>query len=252
MNEMTLVVGMARSGVAAAMLLAAQGKRVRLSDNKTREQLEEALKPLEKIEGIEYRLGEKAEDLLENVDQVVISPGIPIDHPVAQAARAKGIELIGELELASRLGKGKLYAITGTNGKTTTTTLTGEIFKKAGKMTYVVGNIGLPYSAIVPESRPEDVTVCEVSSFQLETIDQFHPRISAILNITEDHLNRHKTMENYIAHKARIFQNQTGDDCVVLNYDDPLLRAMADQPACRVVWFSRTQTPPYGAFLAGG
>ncbi len=251
-DKRVLVVGMARSGVAAALLLAGQGARVVLSDSKTRAQLEHALEQLEGVAGVEYRLGEKSEDLLDAIDLVIISPGVPIDHPVVCAARARGIELIGELELASRLGKGRLIAITGTNGKTTTTALTGEIFKNAGKMTYVVGNIGLPYASVVTEARAEDVTVCEVSSFQLETVETFHPSVSAILNISEDHLNRHGTMENYIRHKARIFKNQDGNDCLVLNYDDEALRPLADGAKCPVSWFSRTQVPPQGAFVKDG
>ncbi|MEA5069086.1 MAG: UDP-N-acetylmuramoyl-L-alanine--D-glutamate ligase [Christensenellaceae bacterium] len=247
-----LVVGMARSGVAAASLLAGQGVRVRLSDAKGREQLKEALAPLENLEGVEYRLGEPVEGLLDDVDQVVISPGVPIGHPVVDAARARGIELIGELELAFRYARGRLIAITGTNGKTTTTTLLGEICKNAGQLTFVVGNIGLPYASVAAGTRDTDAVVCEVSSFQMETVRTFHPSIAAILNITEDHLNRHGTMENYIALKARIFENQVQDDCLVLNYDDPALVPLAERAPGRVAWFSRTQVPPVGAFILGG
>ena len=251
-NKLALVVGLARSGVAAAMLLTAKGYAVRLNARKTKEELGEALLPLKGLKNIEYRLGEAPEGLLTGVDLAVVSPGVPIDHPVVRAAAEKGVELIGEMELASRYGKGRLVAVTGTNGKTTTSTLTGEIFKNAGKLTYVVGNIGLPYSAVAIDTRAEDVTVCEVSSFQLETISAFHPELSAILNITQDHLNRHRTMENYIRLKARIFENQTGTDVTVLNYDDPVLRGMEQLPGCRVVWFSRAQVPPLGAFVKDG
>ncbi len=247
-----MVLGMARSGVAAAQLLAGLGARVRVSDLKTKEQLADAVRPLETCANIEWRLGEKAEDLLAGEDELVISPGVPIDSPAVLKARELKVPVIGELELGFLTGKGTLIAITGTNGKTTTTTLVGEIFKNAGRQTYVVGNIGFPYTAISGQTRLDDVTVCEVSSFQLESIDAFHPAISAILNITEDHLNRHYTMENYVAMKARVFENQTGDDTVVLNYDDPTLREMAAKAKCRVMWFSRKATPPRGAFVADG
>ena len=246
LNQRALVVGMARSGVSAAILLRELGYIVRLSDSKNQEQLQEALSELSPLDNIEYRLGEPAQGLLDDVDLVVISPGVPIDHPVVTAAQEKGIELIGELELAARHGRGRLFAITGTNGKTTTTALVGEIFKNAGKMTYVVGNIGLPYTSVVAKTRPGDMTVCEVSSFQLETVSQYHPEISAILNFSPDHLNRHKTMDNYLLHKARIFINQVGDDCVVLNYDDEAVKGLAAQVKCKVIWFSRTQVPPGG------
>ena len=252
MKETVLVVGMARSGVALAQLLCAQGKTARLNDRKTHEELKEALSPLEGLSGIEYRLGEAPETLLEGVSLVVVSPGVPLTNPVFAQAAARGIPVVGELELSFRAASGCLIAITGTNGKTTTTTLVGEIFKNAGKRVHVVGNIGTPYATAVLDMRPEDVTVLEVSSFQLETVADFRPQVSAILNITEDHLNRHHTMENYAATKARIFENQKDDDVTVLNYDDPRLRAMEKDAPCRLCWFSRTQTPPMGAFVEDG
>ncbi len=252
-GKKVMVLGMARSGVAAAKLLSELGAYVRLNDQKTKEQLGEAVKPLEACRNIEWRLGEKAEDLLEGQDILLISPGVPIDSPVVKKARELGVEVIGELELGYRTAKGLLVAITGTNGKTTTTTLVGEIFKNLGKQTYVVGNIGFPYTAVSGGMKEDDVTVCEVSSFQMESVDEFHPQISAMLNITEDHLNRHYTMENYAATKARIFANQKGEDeAVVLNYDDAAVRAMADRVGCRVIWFSRKATPPFGAFVKNG
>ncbi|HIS00368.1 MAG TPA: UDP-N-acetylmuramoyl-L-alanine--D-glutamate ligase [Candidatus Excrementavichristensenella intestinipullorum] len=251
-NKLALVVGMARSGVAAALLLAEKGYTLRLADQKGKEQLAQALEPLKGVKGVEYRLGEPAQDLLEGVELVVISPGVPITHPVVKGAQAAGIPCIGELELASRWAKGRLVAITGTNGKTTTSTLTAQIFQNAGKLTHLVGNIGLPYASVALETREEDVTVCEVSSFQLESIRQFRPDYSAILNITPDHLNRHGTMAEYIRLKGRIFENQRGDQPVALNYDDPILRDMAAAAPCRVVWFSRTGRPPQGAFVQDG
>lgn len=250
-NKNVLVVGMARSGIAAAKLLSERGAHVRISDIKTKDQFTDGLKELERP-GIEWRLGEKSETLLDGMDLLVISPGVPIDKPVVVKAKEMGIPVIGELELAYRMSQGSVVAITGTNGKTTTTTLMGEIFKNMGKRTFVVGNIGYPYSAVAAQTQPDDVVVAEVSSFQLETIDTFHPTISAILNITEDHLVRHGTMEVYIALKARIFENQHEDDTVVLNYDDPIVRGLEKQPLCNVIYFSRTQVPPCGAYVRDG
>ena len=190
-----LVWGMARSGVAAAKLLNDAGAYVRINDLKTAEALGDSMAPL-KAEGIEWRLGEPVENCLDGMDMMVISPGIPAEQPAVALARSKGIEVIGEVELAYRLGRGHVVAVTGTNGKTTTTTLLGEIFKNAGRISYVVGNIGDPYSAYASQMKDDDMVVCELSSFQLETVDTFRPEISLILNLTEDHLNRHHTMEN--------------------------------------------------------
>ncbi len=251
-GKKVMVLGMARSGVAAAKLLSSLGAQVRISDQKTKEQLASAVAPLDACENIEWRLGEKAEELLAGEDILVISPGVPIDSAVVKKAQALGVEVIGELELGYQTAKGLLIAITGTNGKTTTTTLTGEILKNAGKTTYVVGNIGFPYTAVSGQMTEADATVCEVSSFQLESVKTFHPHISAILNITEDHLNRHYTMENYAATKARVFENQTESDFVVLNYDDAALRAMADKIKSNILWFSRKSIPDAGAFVVDG
>lgn len=246
-----LVVGMARSGVAAAQMLAERGALVRISDRKTDRELGEQLKELAR-EGVEWRLGEPSETLVEGMDLVVVSPGVPLTHPVFSQAKALGVPVVGELEMAYRMSQGRVLAITGTNGKTTTTTLVGEIFKNAGKQTYVVGNIGYPYSAIANRTKPEDVVVAEVSSFQLETIDKFHPMISAVLNVTEDHLNRHGTMQEYLHLKARVFENQTRGDYLVLNYDDQAVRAMAQEAQCGVLFFSRTQKVPRGCFVEDG
>ncbi|NLG25310.1 MAG: UDP-N-acetylmuramoyl-L-alanine--D-glutamate ligase [Clostridiales bacterium] len=251
-GQRILMYGMARSGVAAARLFAERGATVRIADQKTAEQLGEALAQLRGLPGVEWRLGEPAESLLDGVDLMVISPGVPIEHPAVQKAKELGIAVLGELEMSYRLSQGTVIAITGTNGKTTTTTLVGEIFKNAGRRAHVVGNIGYPYASVAADTRPEDVVVVEVSSFQLETIENFHPAISAILNITEDHLNRHGTMARYAALKARVFENQQADDIVVLNWDDRALRAMRDQVMCKVAWFSRREVPPgKGAYLAG-
>lgn len=241
---------MARSGIAAAKLVNDAGASVLINDLKSAEQLGSALDVL-KTEGIEFRLQEPVENVLDGVDILVISPGIPFDHPAVKMAQEKGIEVIGEIEIAYRLSKGHVIGITGTNGKTTTTSLIGAIFENAGKTTHVVGNIGNAYSGEAAGMKEEDVIVCELSSFQLESTVDFRPEIAAVLNLTEDHLNRHKTMENYGNVKARIFEKQDEDDFAVLNYDDDFTRKMAQNVKSCVVWFSRTQTPPIGAFVEG-
>ena len=245
-----LVIGMARSGVAVAGLLARHGARVLVNDTKTAEALGDALKELDNCP-VERRLGEDPMGIIPEMDALVISPGVPIHVPVVKYARAHGIPVLAEIEVAYQLSHGALVAITGTNGKTTTTTLTSQIFKNAGKKTYTVGNIGYPYSCVADESANSDVTVCEISSFQMETADTFRPNVSAVLNITEDHLNRHGDMETYIAMKRRIFENQRCDDVCVLNYDDPATRNMAKAVRCRVVWFSRRERVD-GAYAQDG
>ena len=196
-----------------------------------------------------FRLGQDSVKLLDEADILMISPGVPIDSPIVLKAREMNIPVTGELEVASQLCEGTLVALTGTNGKTTTVSLLGEIYRAMGKIAYVAGNIGYPLSAAAMLSKPENMLVAEVSSFQLETTDTFHPRVAAVLNITEDHLNRHYTMENYAAVKRRIFARQNETDTAVLNYDDPACRAMAEGLRARVAWFSRTQEVPQGAFV---
>ena len=204
------------------------------------------------IPGVAWHLGENPEDLVSGMDAVIVSPGVPLTNPVFRAAEEAGVEVMGELEYAFRESTGLLLAVTGTNGKTTTCTLLGEIFKNAGKRTSVVGNIGEPYTGAVPGMRAGDVTVCEVSSFQLETVKEFRPRVSAILNITEDHLVRHHTMENYAAMKERIFQNAGEGDFVVLNYEDAWTKNMTPPEAAKLVWFSSRNPVPYGAYVRDG
>ena len=250
-NKRVLVVGMARSGVAVAQLLCKHGAKVIVNDNKTREELGEALAPLANLP-VEWALGCPAGEVLEGVDVLVISPGISINAGFVKKAAAMGIHVTGELEVASQLSQGRMVAITGTNGKTTTVSLLGEIFKNAGKTTHVVGNIGIPYTGAVPGMKPGDVTVCEISSFMMETSSKFHPQVSAVLNISEDHLNRHGTMENYIALKERIFENSTAADTVVLNWDDPVTRAMAEHTKAKIAWFSSREEVEFGAFVRDG
>jgi len=250
-GKRVLVVGMARSGVAAAQMLVKAGAKVVVNDSKTREQLGDAIAPLESLP-IEWALGCPAGDVLENVDVMVISPGIPDTAGFVVKAKAQGIHVTGELEMAYQLSSGEMVAITGTNGKTTTVSLLGEIFRNAGRTTHVVGNIGYPYSAAGIDSADSDMFVCEVSSFQMETAETFHPRCGALLNITEDHLNRHGTMENYALTKMRMFANMTADDVAVFNADDPALAPYIPMVKAQVMLFSRKVEVENGAFVRDG
>lgn len=250
-KKRVLLVGMARSGIAAAELLLNHGAIPILYDAKKAESFGDELASLRGT-ACEFHLGEDPFLLMENADLVVISPGVPIDAPIAKAARENGIPLIGELELGYALSQGELLAVSGTNGKTTTVTLLGKMFENAGRVTYVAGNIGYPLSAAALNSKKGDVIVAEVSSFQLESIKTFHPCVAALLNITEDHLNRHGTMEQYIRMKQRIFENQTEDDIAVLNMDDPVLFKMAEKIKARVAFFSRTREVENGACVENG
>lgn len=250
-GKKVLVCGMARSGVGAAQCLYELGARVTISDSKAEEKLAEALQPLEGMD-IRRCLGDQAQPAdLESYDLAVTSPGIPMQAPILRAVQAAGVPLIGELELGAQVSRAPLYAVTGTNGKTTTTTLIGEIFRNLGKTTYVVGNIGYPFTACALQCGEEDVAVAEVSSFQLETITTFHPHIAVMCNITEDHLNRHGTMEEYIRVKERIFENMGQGDYAVLNLDDPIVRGMAERIPCAPAFFSRRQEVETGAYLEG-
>ena len=250
-KKRVLVVGMARSGIAAAQLLLHNGAIPVLSDDKKQEAFGDSLDCL-KDTACEFRLGEDWQQLLPTIDAVVISPGVPIEAPIVVAAKSSGIPLIGELELAYSLAQGDVLAVSGTNGKTTTVTLLGKMFENAGRVTHVAGNIGYPLSSVALVSKKDDVIVVEVSSFQLESIKTFHPHVAALLNITEDHLNRHGTMAQYIKLKQRIFENQTENDVAVLNMDDPILFKMASKVKSRVAFFSRTQTVENGAYVEDG
>lgn len=247
-QKKVLVVGMARSGVAAAQLLRASGADVTVNDSKSEAELGSQLTPLEGLQ-LTRRFGCGAMELLEGKDCLVISPGIPDTAPFVVKAKEMGIYVIGELELAAQLSRGVLTAVSGTNGKTTTVSLLGEMFANSGKVTHVVGNIGYPFSLAALVSRPEDVIVCEVSSFQMETADTFHPHVALLTNITEDHLNRHGTMEVYTALKMRMFANQTAEDYAVFNADDPGLSGLSKQVKSRVMKFSRKKEVREGAFV---
>ncbi|MDO5378563.1 MAG: UDP-N-acetylmuramoyl-L-alanine--D-glutamate ligase [Clostridia bacterium] len=246
-----LVCGMARSGIAAAKLLASRGAQVTVSDLKGEAEFGDSLEELRAL-GCRFALGQAPDAYLAESDLVVISPGIPWAKPFVQKALSMGIEVIGELELGARLTRGALVAITGTNGKTTTTTLVGELLRAAGRTTHVVGNIGYPITATAGISKEDDVTVAEVSSYQCESIRLFHPKVGAVLNITEDHIARHGSMQVYIDMKRRIFARQTEQDVAVFNYDDATCRRMAEGLPSRIAWFSRRERVPYGAYVEDG
>ena len=223
-----LVAGTGISGIAAAKLVLERGGEVVLYDGNTALNTDEIRAKFGKDAKVGIVLGEiKRSDLL-GVELCIISPGIPLNSGFVAVVDEAGIPVLGEIELAYQCGLGKLAAITGTNGKTTTTALTGAILRSQYEETFVVGNIGEPYTSKVSEMTDQSVTVAEVSSFQLETIMDFHPDVSAILNITPDHLDRHGSMENYIRIKECITMNQTAKDAVVLNYDDPVLREFGE------------------------
>ena len=253
MSQKVLVAGTGISGISAAKLLLAQGGEVVLYDGNEKLSEEKLKAKFDEGAKVTIVLGELKKTDLMGVELCVISPGIPLESPFVAVIDEAKIPIWSEIELAYHCSKGKLAAITGTNGKTTTTALTGEIMRKFYKSVFVVGNIGDPYTAHALETTDESVTVAEVSSFQLETIMDFHPNVSAILNITPDHLNRHGTMENYIEVKERVAVNQTEDDCIVLNYDDKVLREFGEKKDLKpkVIFFSSTQTLKEGMYLDG-
>lgn len=239
-NKKVLVVGLGKSGKAACDLLHKMNAEVSLYDGN---------KDLD-ISGYDMPvyLGEVPEETLAAFQCAVFSPGVPLDIPLAEKLRENGIPIMGEIELAFLREKGVVAGITGTNGKTTTTTLVGEIMKAYNEETYVVGNIGDPYTNEVEKTSEQSVTVAEISSFQLETIDTFRPIVSAILNITPDHLNRHKTMEEYSRVKLLITKNQTEKELCVLNYNDDYLRSHAKDLPCEIAFFSSTQKVEHGLY----
>lgn len=250
-GKTVLVVGTGISGVAAVKLLAAQSADIILMDSNTSLIPEEIAAKFPKDIHYDLILGELPEEALSRIDLAVLSPGVPTDLPFIIRMQEAGIPIWGEIELAYVCGQGKVIAITGTNGKTTTTALTGEIMKAYYDSVFVVGNIGMPYTEYAAEMQKNTVTVAEVSSFQLETIHQFCPEISAILNITPDHLNRHHTMECYAETKARIAMNQNPEQTCVLNYEDSYLQELAKEMKADVFWFSSARELERGIFLRG-
>ncbi len=248
-NKNILVAGCGISGISAALLLMKKGARVILFDSNENVDKEKVKEKLGREEGIKIITGELPEGIIQSLDLAVLSPGIPCDSDFAEGLKKEYIPLMGEIELAYLCGKGEVIAITGTNGKTTTTALTGKIMEDYQKNTFIVGNIGNPYTREVEKMTADTVTVAEISSFQLETIETFHPRVSAILNITEDHLNRHHTMENYASTKERISMNQTSRDVCVLNAEDSYCLSFAERCPAGVIFFSSAKELEEGYFL---
>ena len=250
-GKKVLVVGLGKSGLAAALFLRRRGAQVTVSDIRSAEALAKDI-PALLDEGINVEAGGHGLLTFRRQDLIVVSPGVPLDTPELVQARNLGRPIIGELELAARFLKGQILAVTGSNGKTTTTSLLGEILEKAGLPTQVGGNIGVPVVALIEESTDATWNVLEVSSFQLETTERFHPRIAVILNITPDHLDRHGTFENYALAKERIFAEQDQNDYCVLNADNARAAAAAKRSKARVYWFSLEHPVDPGAWVNGG
>lgn len=244
-----LVVGMAKSGVASAKLLHQNGWHVFINDTK-----EEIPGLFEQLAGIPYEnaLGKAPEAYFDRIDLLVMSPGVSMFLPFVEGARQRGIEVIGEIELGYRYAKGDFLCITGTNGKTTCTALTGEICKEGERRTFVLGNIGTPLTEFSMQTKADDILVVETAALQLEGNSTFHAHVAAVCNIGEDHLDRFRTMDNYIAAKSKIFDNQTAADYAVLNYDDRVVREMRSCTPARVLFFSRLSQVEEGVFLRRG
>ena len=249
-NKNVMVVGTGISGIGAVNLLNRAGACVILYDSNVKLNKSDIEKKLDGSRA-QIIIGKLDDDIVENTDLLVISPGVPIDSELVLKFKECNVPVWGEIELAFNFDKGRVVAITGTNGKTTTTALVGEIVKAYEAQTFVVGNIGNPYTKEVLRTSEKSYTVAEISSFQLESVHKFHPVVSAILNITPDHLNRHHTMECYAHTKEMISYNQNRKDVCVLNYDDEILREFGKQCSAEVVWFGRINKPDIGAFMDG-
>jgi len=247
-NKRVLVVGLGKSGVASAQFLKAHGARVTVSDAKPPDQLGEGINHL-LDQGIVVETGGHGERTFRGQDLIVVSPGVPVDAPPLVQARSLGEPVIGEVELAAQFLPRNIVAITGSNGKTTTTSLIGEVLSAGGFRTIVGGNIGTPAISLVDQATEESYIVLEVSSFQLETIHTFRPRIAVVLNVTPDHLDRYRTFEAYVNAKARIFENQQAEDFAVLNADDRTCVEMAARTKAQVFWFSRKKEVKQGAYV---
>jgi UDP-N-acetylmuramoylalanine--D-glutamate ligase len=250
-GKRVLVVGLGRSGVASALFLQSRGARVTVSDAKSEDQLREQIPTLLDA-GIAVETGAHGERTFRNQDLIVVSPGVPVDAEPLVQARALGQPVIGEIELAFQFLPGPIVAITGSNGKTTTTTLVGEIIAASGFKTLVGGNIGTAAISLIEKATPETAIILEVSSFQLETIRTFRPKVAVVLNVTPDHLDRHGTFAAYVDAKARIFENQQADDFAVLNADDPTCVELAKRTRGQVFWFSREREVEPGAIVRDG
>jgi UDP-N-acetylmuramoylalanine--D-glutamate ligase len=247
-GKKVLVVGLGKSGVAAALFLRQKGAVVTVSDVRSAEVLGKEIPELIEA-GVMVETGGHGVLTFRRQDLIVVSPGVPLTTPALVQARSFGLPVIGELELAAHFLRGKILAVTGSNGKTTTTTLLGEILTEAGIETQVGGNIGTPVAELIPASTDAGWSVLEVSSFQLESTVEFRPTVAAILNITPDHLDRHGSFENYALAKERIFAAQTAEDCVVLNADNARAAAAAERAPSRVYWFSTEHAVDQGAWL---
>ena len=250
-DKRVLVVGLGKSGVASALFLKDRGARVTVSDTKSPDQLRDEI-PVLLDHGITVETGGHGERTFRGQDLIVVSPGVPVDAKPLVQARASGEPVIGEIELAAQHLPGPIVAITGSNGKTTTTTLTGEILIAGGLSTLVGGTIGMPAISLLAKAKPETVVVLEVSSFQLETIQTFRPKVAVVLNVTPDHLDRHRTLQAYVDTKARIFENQQPSDFAVLNEDDETCRTMGARTRAQVFWFSRKKEVKQGAWVRDG
>ncbi|MBR4720122.1 MAG: UDP-N-acetylmuramoyl-L-alanine--D-glutamate ligase [Lachnospiraceae bacterium] len=247
-----LVVGTGISGVSACDLLSANGETCVLFDSNDKLSEQSVRDKLKDAGNVDIYFGELEEGVYDTIKLAVLSPGVPVDSTFVVGLKDRGIPVIGEVELAFRYDKGSVIAITGTNGKTTTTALTGKIMSDHYDRVFVVGNIGNPYTKEVSDSSTDSVSVAEISSFQLETIDDFKPHVSAILNITPDHLNRHHTLEKYIEVKEAVCTNQTGDDYVILNYEDEELREFAERTPATPVFFSSARKLDDGLYYDNG
>lgn len=250
-GKKVLIVGFGKSGIAAMEAMVKLHADVSVQDSKTEDKVDPALIERLKKDGVKYYFGKTPEDMTA-YDMLVLSPGVPPGLGFIQEAKAAGAEITGELEIAYRVGEGNYVAITGTNGKTTTTSLVGEIFEKAGKKTYVVGNIGVAVISKALTAEPDSWMVTETSSFQLETVSRFKPVVAAVLNLTPDHMDRHKTMENYGLAKAKIFENLDENGYLVINYDDKVCFDLAKECKGTVVPFSRKEELDLGAFVKDG
>ena len=251
-GKKVLVFGAGISGIGSCGLLEKEGAEVILYDGNDKKDAEAMKAQLGEGSKVRVVLGAFPEEEMESLDLVVMSPGVPTDLPVVLAMKEKGIPVWGEIELAYVCGKGDVLGITGTNGKTTTTSLLGEIMKNARDSVFVVGNIGTPYTNAAADTREDSVIVAELSSFQLESIHTFHPKVSAVLNITPDHLNRHHTMEAYVNAKKNIAKNQTEDDYCILNYEDRLTREFGEEIKANVLYFSSQRKLEEGIYLEEG
>ncbi|MBW4038372.1 MAG: UDP-N-acetylmuramoyl-L-alanine--D-glutamate ligase [Acidobacteria bacterium] len=248
-NKRVLVVGLGKSGLAAAHFLKERGARVTVSDARPAMLIAELSELLD--QGFMVEAGSHGLLTFRRQDLIVVSPGVPMSTPVLSQVRAMGAHIIGELELGAQFLQGEMIAVTGSNGKTTTTALLGEILKAAGRPTLVGGNIGLPVTAMVADSTAETWSAIEVSSFQLETVETFSPRVAVVLNITPDHLDRHGSFEAYAAAKARITEFQTAENFLVLNGEDKETQMIAAKTKAQVYWFSARRPIKQGAFVYG-